>query len=298
LSQAYSILGHAQDQSGDYESALQSFQQQLLVANQLGDDYLSALSHEGSGVVLNHLERYPEALNEFNEQYKIGKQSGQTLPVGYAAMNRGTMLWQLGQYEEAVSALNEASSIAEKGGDSLKELVAWIRVSRARMALSRGDAREAKRESLAAIEIAGTEMKAIAIQSMSNLGLAETMTGNPAAGQQRCQEAVDLARTLRDPKPLSGALLSLSQAFLGVDREKAISAAQESQSRFRTWQQQDSEWRSWAVLYRINPTPEGMGQVRSILTEIERQWGREVYLRYLRRTDVKEMLSSVDTASR
>jgi len=291
LSQAYSILGHAQDQAGDYEKALRAFQQQLEVTNQVGDPLQSAYSHEGAGVVLNHQQRYPEALDQFNKQYEIVKSLNIAMLAGYSAMNRGTMLWQLGRYEEANSALNEATTIAEKNVNASKELLGWIRVSRARMALSRGDIGQAKTESQEAIKIAGTEMKAIAVQAMSTLGLAESESGNTASAKQRCQDAVVLAQTLRDPMPLSHALLALSQAALRAkDFEKAVAIAQQAQVRYASANQQEAEWRAWAIIARTKQIPEAADRATSILSQIEQRWGTENYQNYSKRSDVSELI--------
>ena len=129
----------------------------------------------------------------------------------------------------------------------------WVRVSKARMALSQGDAKKAISESSEVIKIAGTERKAIAIQALSTLGVAEAMHGRATFGVQQCQQAVNLAKTLRDPLPLSHALLALSQAaYIAKDSAKALATAQEAQARFASANQYEAGWRAWAWIARIS----------------------------------------------
>ena len=291
LSTALSILGHAYDQAGKYDLAISTFQQQLELGKQVDDQLQVAQSTEGLGVVYNHKQNYPKALEQFSRQYEIGKALSNKTLIAYAAMNRGTMLWQLGNYNEGTAALDEAQE-----GTENKELIGWVRVSKARMALSQGDTKKAIAESSEVIKITGTERKAIAIQALSTLGVAEAMNGRATFGVQQCQQAVELAKTLRDPLPLSHALLALSQAaYIAKDFEKALATAQEAQARFASASQYEAEWRAWAWIARINPGSDAVNQANARLGLLKTDWQFDKHSGYLLRPDIAELLKALQT---
>lgn len=291
LSSALSMLGHAYDQEGKYNLAVLTFRQQLELAKQVDDQLQVAHSYEGMGVVYNHQQNYPKALEQFSRQYDIARALRNETLIAYASMNRGTMLWQLGNYEEGSIALDEAQV-----GTENRELIGWIRVSKARMALSQGDTKKAVLESSEVIKITGTEMKAIAIQALSTLGVAEAMNGRATFGVQQCQKAVDLARTLRDPLPLSHALLALSQAaYIAKDSSKALAIAQEAQARFASANQYEAEWRAWAWIARISPNSDAVDKANARLSSLKTDWQFDNHLRYLLRPDISELLKIVQT---
>ena len=294
-SQAYAILGHAYDQLGKYDAALQAFQDQLKLAQQVGDPQQLALSHEGMGVVLNHQENYPAALVHFEEQYSIVKSLGNQLIVGYALMNKGTMLWQLGRYDEAEKSLAEALAIAnDPSHKPYTELLAWTKVSHARLALSRRDLSPAIRESEEALKAAGSDLKAIAIQAGATLGVARTLAGQTALGRKDCAQAVQLAKTLADPLQLSHAQLALARMSLeSGDASSAIATAKELQALFANSKQHDSEWRSLLIQSlasrdRANEQEqqELVAQAQRVLATIEAEWGTDHYKTYMTRPDV------------
>jgi tetratricopeptide (TPR) repeat protein len=298
---AYAVLGHAYDQLGKYDAALQAFADQLKLAQEVGDPQQVALSHEGMGVVLNHQQNYPAALDHFEQQYAITKTLGNNLVIGYSLMNRGTMLWQLGRYGEAEKLLIEALRIAENPGhDPYKELLAWIKVSNAQMALSKRNFPVAINESKAALQLAGSEFKAIAVQAGATLGLAQASLGQTAAGRKNCDQAVALARTIPDPLPLSYASLALAEAAVR-DRDivTALQKAKDLQEKLGQSKQHDSEWRAWFIeaLARAQSTDycqECTPQATRVLKSLETEWGGANLRTYIARPDVQQRLKVLD----
>ncbi|MFN2491705.1 MAG: tetratricopeptide repeat protein [Pyrinomonadaceae bacterium] len=297
-SQAYAILGHAYDQLGKYEAALQAFGDQLKLAHIVGDPQQIALSHEGMGVVLNHQQNYPAAFAHFNAQYEIAKTLGNKLVLGYALMNRGRMLWQLGHYDEGESLLAEAQSVAENSGhEPYRELLAWIRVSKAQLNLSKRNLLAATTESQNALKLAGTDFKTIAVQAGSTLGLAQALSGQNAVGRKRCEGAAALAKTLSDPLPQSQALLAVAMTALAAgDTKTALANAKQAQEWFSAAKQYQSEWQAWliqanaeAVDGNTQGASEAASRASSALANLERQWGSENYRFFLTRIDVREL---------
>lgn len=297
VSQGYVILGRAQDVAGDYSSAQLTFEKQLQRAQQVGDPQSMALAHEGLGSVLFHLQRFPDALSHFDEQYKINNSLGNKLNVGYAAMGRGGMLWRLGRYEEGRAALAEALAIAEnQGHEPYKELLALVRLENAELALSETRFPIAISESQMALDLAGAEFKPIAVRAGFTLGLAQSLSGKAAPGRQRCEAAMTLAKTLRDPLLLSEASLALAESLLqSGDTQTAMITAVEAQGRFAAARQYESEWRAWLIKASAAKKANNPDQARqsaaaakTVLESLEQQWGSSNFQNYLARSDIQK----------
>jgi serine/threonine protein kinase/Tfp pilus assembly protein PilF len=296
-SQAYTILGHAYDEVGDYESAQRAFEQELQVAQQVGDPQSVALAHEGLGFVFLNAQRFSDALSNFDEDYKIVKSLNIKLVLGYGANYRGTVLWQLGRYEDARTALAEALSIAQPTGhEPYKELLAEATLSEARLALSEGKFPEAITKAQRSIDLAGSEYKLIAVRARYTSSLGQALSGQVAASRKRCDEAVRLARSMRNPLALSEALLALAEvALLSGDVQTALATAAEAQQRFAAAKQHESEWRALLIEARAsNKSGDSTrarhfaSQANTVLAALEQEWGSDNYKTYLTRPDVVE----------
>ncbi|MDQ3746385.1 MAG: tetratricopeptide repeat protein, partial [Acidobacteriota bacterium] len=74
--QAQEMLGLADDQQGDYASALAAFNQQLQLATRLDDREQTSLAQEGLGVTLMHSEDYAKALESFDRNLEAARALG------------------------------------------------------------------------------------------------------------------------------------------------------------------------------------------------------------------------------
>lgn len=304
---AYVILGRAYDDTGDYENAERTFQQLLTSAHQVGDLRSVSFAHEGLGSVFMHADRVPEALAHFAEEYNVTKATNARLATGYAANYRATAAWRLGRYDEASAGFTEALATAEPAGrDPYKELLAEATWSAAAMALSQKKFPEASSKALKALNLSGAEYKLTAVRAGATLGLAQSRSGQAEAGRKRCEEAVKLARTMRDPRPLSDALLALAEASLAAgDAQTALQSAAEAQQRFAAAKQVESEWQAAAIQSRAS---EKLGDkensrrlakvAESLLVSLEQKWGSENYKTYLARGDVEELHRQVVSLAR
>ncbi|HZG53070.1 MAG TPA: tetratricopeptide repeat protein, partial [Pyrinomonadaceae bacterium] len=155
MAQTIALLGRAKRQKGNYEEALNAFNQTMQLADQAADLSLAAEMHSEIGNVLLQQDKYVEALHHFDESYKIYKSLNNELRTAYGLYNRGDALWPLGRYEEARSMFEQARAIAEKPGGENKELLAYICLARANMALSQRNLAEAKAKAAQALEAAG-----------------------------------------------------------------------------------------------------------------------------------------------
>ncbi len=181
-SQALLLLGYANQQQGNNDAALESFNEQLQLAGQVNDVAQVAHAHASIGLLLAHQERFTEALSHFDESYKLNKSLRLEPKAGYDLVNRGGLLWQLGHYAEARDALTQAFDVASRTGGIDKQLLAWVHLFRAQMALSEFRYSEAVAESRKASALGGAQEKDFSVQVSYIYGLAELHSGTSRAG--------------------------------------------------------------------------------------------------------------------
>jgi tetratricopeptide (TPR) repeat protein/tRNA A-37 threonylcarbamoyl transferase component Bud32 len=293
----YVILARAEVKAGDYDAAQQRFEQLLQLAQQAGDRQSIAWAQEGLGKVHLVRQNLPEALSHYDINYETVKSLNAKVNIGYAAVSRADVLWQLGRYDEARVALSEALAIAEPvGHDPLKDLQAEIHLTKARMALSERKSTDALAEAEQALKIRAGQSKATLVEAGYISGLAQSRSGRTAEGRKRCEEALNIARTIEAPLLLSGALLALSEsALLAKDAPAALADSTEAQQRFGARKQHESEWRALMIQARASELTGDKSraeqlakQAGTILTGLQQEWGAESYRIYLTRPDIQE----------
>ena len=298
---AYFNLGYVDIELGDYNAAQQTFEQLLQAAQRVGDQQYAAFAHNGLGYVFFDTERFPEAWAHFEEEYRIEKAINTKLAIGYTANYRGTTSWKLGRYEAAQADLAEALSVAQSSGqDPNKELLADATWSAAALALSQRKLSEASTKAKSALGFAGSEHKVPAIRAKYTLGLATALSGQ-SAGRKQCEEAVQQARTLHNPRWLTEALLALAEAALAAgDAQSAMTSAMEAQSHVAAANQRESEWRAYAIQARASErlgdkekARQLAGRANATLASLEGIWGNDNYKSYLIRPDIDELRRQV-----
>src|SRR6185436_9157502 len=200
------------------------------------------------GLLLAHQERFTEALSYFDQSYKLNQTLGLAPKAGYDLKHKGNLLWQLGHYSEARDALKQAFDIASRPGGVDKQLLAWIYLARARMALSELHYGEAAAEIRKATALGDTQDKDLSVRVTYTGGLAELNSGTSRAGVEDCQKAVDIATRAATPRLISSAQLALAEALLAKgDAANALTLALQAQETFARLGSRHSEWRAWLV---------------------------------------------------
>ena len=302
LSLTLPILGRSYRDRGDYEAALKTFEEQLKLGEQLGDQFEVGLVDIDIGNVLSYKEQYPEALGRFDESYRIFKSLKAEVYMAYAAENRASVLWRLGRSEEGRAALNEAASFAERAEhpeDTYKQLLADIHLTNSLLELSDWHLRESKTK---ALKLADSEYPAVAIQAKHTLALAQARAGVTRGTKLLCQEAIDMAAGTADPQLLSGALLASAEALLySGEAQPALEAALRAQESFARYGKSDSEWRAWLIAAQAsqrlgNQTAahEYSSYAVARLSDLEQKWGSKAYNGYLARADIMQFRKQLD----
>jgi serine/threonine protein kinase/TolA-binding protein len=299
--QAHAILGHASEQLCDYGAALGAFEQQLKLAEELGDQEQVALAHNGIGIVLNNKEEHPESLKHLGETYRISQILKLRPYIGHALLTRGKALWQLGRYEEAQDSLAEALRIAKEADEPERELLAWLHLSQAQLELSRRHFELAKEESQKALELFGAEYATSAAESKYTKGLAYTLSGATQEGQRLCGEALEDAKRAGSSRSVGGALLALSATMLESGKaQDALAHALEAREIFERLGLQNSEWRALSVAALASKRAgdettarEYVQRITELLSALQRRWGG-MYNVYLQRPDVRHTLARLN----
>ncbi len=300
--QALLLLGYANEQQGNNEAALESFNEQLQLATQLNDMAQVAHTHAAIGLLLSHQERFTEALTHYEESYKINKSLGLDPKTGYDLVNKGNLLWQLGRYTEAREALTQAFDVGSRPGGIDKQLLAWIRLFRAQMALSELNFSEAVAESRQAAALAGaTQDKSFTAQVSYTSGLAQLNSGTSSA-MTSCQKAFDIATSAGDPRLISNAQLALAETLLASGNATgALTFALQAQETFARLGRRHSEWRAWLIAARASQrqrdaakAQEEAARAAELLTAMEKALGVDDYKSYLSRPDVQSFRKQIE----
>lgn len=295
LTQALILIARANSLKGDYAAARKAIEDQLKLAEADADPSGIAQAHMDIGISLVQQEQFSQALEHFEKNLEINRSLGNKQSTGYSLTNRGNALWQLGRYAEADQLFAEAAAIGDRPEGQLKMLLAWLRLTQARRALSEEHFLEAVAQAASSAELAGAQLTARLAETKSVSGLAEVLNGKKASGLRACADALAIATSMNNQELLCATQLALAEAMMeSGDAQGAAINAQQAQERSRNLGKQDSEWR--AMLLRARAS-HGLGdhtkasdfgaQASDLLTALEQRWGAENYKNYLARPDIK-----------
>jgi tetratricopeptide (TPR) repeat protein len=116
-----SCLGNAAYIHGNYDLAIQYFQQSLQVANQSDARNEMAAALNSLGTVYNVLGNYGQAIEYYQQALSITREIGNRLEEGYTLGNLGLAYNFLGNYEQAVAYCQQALTISREIGDRHSE---------------------------------------------------------------------------------------------------------------------------------------------------------------------------------
>ena len=295
VAQGLLLLGRANQLKGDYEAALGAYHEQLKMAEEVNDQAQQALANEGIGTTLVEEEKFSEALPYLEKKYSISKSSGDVKGAGYAAIERASALWPLGRNDDAQSLLDEALQIANRPEGGFKALAVSVYLNEAEMALAQRQFSQAKEKSRQVLILAGTEYKEEAIEAKRIYGLALVLSGAASEGVRASEEALQGANETKNPRLISKAQLALAESLLeSGDAEGALTNALRSQQFFARSGEQASEWRALVVAERASRRANDEAKAReyqerasSLLSDLEKRWGADIYNLYMARPDVQ-----------
>jgi serine/threonine protein kinase/Tfp pilus assembly protein PilF len=295
VSSCLTQIGRGYRRQGDYNAALDAFNQKLKIAQQGGNQPAIADCYTEMGAVLFDQEDFPAALGQYDNALKIYQAIGNRIRIVFSQENRGNILWRLGRYDEAQQAMNEVFPIVNQPNTDFKQLVPVIRLVLAQMALSQRSMADAKSKSAEALLLAGKEYPDVAIEGAYTLGLVKALSGSGKEGQAQCEEAVKMANSAGDSALISRAMLAQAVAALeSGNAEKALKLALQAEERFAKGAQLESQWRASVIAGRAsqrlgdnNKAVEQFAQGKNILRQLQQKWGEEAYKGYISRPDIQ-----------
>ncbi len=304
-SQGLLLRARALKQKGDYAAALQSFQDQLKLAEQTGDQSQIANFHGAIGGIMMIQEQYAEARQHFEEGRARYKASGNQLYEGYALMNLGDAFWKLGNYDESRKMLEQASAIANQTSASFVALQAQIALKRAAIAMNDRNFAEAGARAKQALDLAGAEDKAVAAEANSVICLSQALTGRAPAGLALCQQAYEAAATLGDPLLAATSQLELAEAALSAgDAKRAVENARQAQSFFANSAMMERNWRASLIagmasekLLDQDNARNYFKQASDAFSSLEQKWGAETFKAYQARPDTQFYRKQLEQSS-
>jgi tetratricopeptide (TPR) repeat protein len=185
--------------------------------------------------------------------------------------------------------------IAKQKGGSFTGLQAAIDLAGAQISLNEQKFAEAGAKSQQALDLAGAQDKAVAVEGKYLLGLSQALSGRAPAGTALCQEASDTAAALGDPLLLAESQLALAEAALNAsDTKRAIDSALKAQTFFAAAGLSESSWRAWLIAGlasqkasdRDNAQPY-LKNAAEGLSSLQQKWGAEVFKSYQARPDIQ-----------
>lgn len=299
--QALLLLSYANELQGNIEAALESFNEQLNLAQKVNDVAQVAHTHAAIGLLLSHQERFTEALAHYEESYRLNKSLGLDSKISYDLFNKGNLLWQIGNYAAARETLKQAFDAASSPGGVNKQVLARIHLIKAQMALSQFDYGGAVAESRKALALGNTQDKGFVVQVTYTAGLAQLNSGTSTAIAS-CQKAFDTAAQSSRPQLVSSAQLALAEALLAKgDAPNALAFALQAQETFARMGRRHSEWRAWLIAAKSSrrikdetKVDEYAARAGALLKALEKALGDNEYRSYLSRPDVRRYRQQLD----
>jgi tetratricopeptide (TPR) repeat protein len=283
--QALILIAREQRQRGDMPGALRSFEEELRIAQSLGDGVQAGASQQGIGRVLETQERWPQALAHFQAAAASAAQSGDRLSAPYYAIDVGQMLCRLGRTAEARGVVDQSAPPPNAGPMmEMDYLRATIALTERQFASAIDDSRRVlSRPRLNVAYEAGAR---------GILGWAQAESGARNDALATTAEAVKLAGKYGSTVLMVEPALARARALLAAgDRKKALETALAAEPEFTRAQRDEPAWRGWALAARAAESPgEARGyaeKARNSLAALEKKWDSESYLSYLSRPDIQ-----------
>jgi tetratricopeptide (TPR) repeat protein len=288
-------FGRGKRRKGEYDAALEAFQEKLKLATEKGDQRQIAYSYDGLASIYMEQGRYPEAVENYQKCSAISRSIGDRLSLVYALMNQGNALWHLGRYDDALPLLAEANTVAKAPTGTYKQIAPEVQTIKAQMALSQRRFAEARSLAQQILDSDSKQYQELVVDAKYTMGLALALAGSGAEGVRQCDEAVNMALNLSDSARLSNAMLALAEAKLeSGDAQGARTAARQVQARLNRAGQQELEWRAWLIASRASRRlkDDSMAQQELnsavwVLSQVQQKWSPEAFSQYLSRPDIQ-----------
>ncbi len=110
-------LGNAYYYLGEYQQAIDSFQQSLKIKQEIGDRNGEAKSLNNLGSAYNSLGEYQQAIDYLQQSLEITREIGDRNGEAKSLNNLGNAYYYLGKYQQAIDSFQQSLKIKQEIGD-------------------------------------------------------------------------------------------------------------------------------------------------------------------------------------
>jgi CHAT domain-containing protein/uncharacterized protein HemY len=221
-------LGNTYDSIGQHQKAIELFHQSLAIARQISD-------RDGEGTILlslgnayNSLGKYQEAINFYQQSLVIAKQLRDQKSVGSALGNLGSTYNSLGQYQKAIEFFQQSLVIDQKLGDRQGEGITLGNLGNAYYYLGQYQKAIEFYQQSLAIAQQTNNRHSIAIW-LNNLGNVHNSLGQYQKALDFYQQSLEITKQIGDRKGEGKLLGNLGNAYYYLQQyPKAIQFYQQS----------------------------------------------------------------------
>ena len=195
---ALKSLGNAYTALGQYEQAIDHYQQSLSIAREIGDRQGEVNALGNLGLAYSWLEQYEQAIDHHQQSLSIAREIGNRQGKVNALNNLGIVYNNLGQYEQAIDHYQQSLTIAREISDRRGEGNALGNMGATFLKIGQYPASlthiRAALEIFREIGDRGNEAEAL-----KNLAALHQALGEIETARRYCQQALALATTLGVP---------------------------------------------------------------------------------------------------
>ncbi|MEC4869111.1 MAG: tetratricopeptide repeat protein, partial [Jaaginema sp. PMC 1078.18] len=114
----YDYLGHAYFSLGQAQKALETYQQQLNLAQQIQSPYFEAIALHGLGITCGYLGREKQAIDYHQEELEIANFLNNPILITQALRGLGISYGNNFNYQKGIFYLKQALTLAKQQKDS------------------------------------------------------------------------------------------------------------------------------------------------------------------------------------
>jgi tetratricopeptide (TPR) repeat protein len=287
-------LARGYRRKADFPSAEQALNQQLEIAK--GSNSPVAVANVDYEISLLRLDRedYPGALEKCDSALNSYQSVKDTFSIAFTNVVRVRTLARLGRFIEAKSLLEELFKMVDEQKGSYSQLLPDLQLVKAELSFIEGNLGEATASADEAVKSAPARSDVL-IESNYFLALMKSASAGKRDAKQLCDKAIDVSSTSGNSGLYSVALLRCAEVALkATDWQTALTLSTKAQERLARSDQQESEWRAWAIASRATEqlgdktkAEEMARNAKTVRSKLEQLWGPDNFKQYSTRPDIQ-----------